>query len=62
MANRITSYFRESRDELKKVIWPNRQQTTNDTLLVISISVFVAFFLGIMDIVLNWGLQKILLR
>lgn len=60
MANRILSYFKEAREELKKVIWPNRKQTTNDTLLVIAISIFVAAFLGALDLGLNYGLEKIL--
>lgn len=62
MANHILSYFKESREELKKVIWPNRRQTTNDTILVIAISLFVAFFLGALDLGLNFGLEKLLAR
>lgn len=60
MASRYLSYFKESRDELKKVVWPSRTQTTNDTLLVIAISLLVAAFLGAIDFALNYGLQKLL--
>lgn len=57
MANRIISYFRESREELKKVLWPTRRQTVNDTLLVIAISLFVAVFLGALDFGLSYALE-----
>jgi preprotein translocase subunit SecE len=49
MANRL-SYFREAREELKKVAWPTWLETRNNTLLVLGISVFVALFLGAADI------------
>jgi len=57
VANRIISYFRESREELKKVLWPTRRQTVNDTLLVIAISLFVAVFLGALDFGLSYALE-----
>lgn len=62
MANRITSYFRESRDELKKVVWPSRKQTVNDTVLVVAISLFVAAFLGFLDLLMNYGLEKFIVK
>lgn len=62
MANRITAYFREARDELRKVVWPSRQKTLNDTLLVIVISLAVAAFLGAIDFVLNLGLRGLIER
>jgi len=60
--NRIIRYVRESRDELRKVIWPTRSETVRHTLLVIGISVFVALFLGIADWLFNKGLQYIISR
>ena len=59
MPNKITSYIRESKDELKKVVWPSRKETTKLTLLVIGISLFVAIFLGAVDFLLTIGLDKI---
>ncbi len=49
MANRL-SYFREAREELRKVAWPTWLETRNNTLLVLGISIFVAVFLGVADI------------
>lgn len=52
MANRL-SYFREAREELRKVAWPTWLETRNNTMLVIGISIFVAAFLGLADIGLS---------
>lgn len=49
MAFNLIKYLRESREELRKVSWPSRQETRNNTLLVIGISIFVAVFLGLFD-------------
>ncbi|MBI5467049.1 MAG: preprotein translocase subunit SecE [Candidatus Kerfeldbacteria bacterium] len=50
MAIRLFGYFRESREELKKVAWPTWLETRNNTLLVVGISLFVALFLGLADV------------
>ncbi len=62
MSNRTLAYFKESRDELRKVVWPTRQKTLNDTLLVIAISLVVAAFLGVIDYALNLALEQFVVR
>jgi preprotein translocase subunit SecE len=52
MLQKIREFFQEVSVELKKVSWPTRQQTVNATVVVIVVSFIVAFFLGIVDIVL----------
>ena len=52
MLQKIQDFFKEVSVELKKVSWPTRQQTMNATVVVIVVSFIVAFFLGIVDIVL----------
>ena len=52
MLQKIQEFFKEVSVELKKVSWPTRQQTINATVVVIAVSFIVAFFLGIVDIVL----------
>ncbi|MFH1207893.1 MAG: preprotein translocase subunit SecE [Patescibacteria group bacterium] len=60
MANKIINYFRESRDELKKAVWPSRKEATKLTLLVIGISLGTAAFLGALDFGLTFVLQKVI--
>jgi preprotein translocase subunit SecE len=62
MPNKITNYIKESKDELKKVVWPSRKETIKLTLLVIGISLFVAVFLGAVDFILTLSLDKIITK
>jgi preprotein translocase subunit SecE len=52
MLQKIQAFFQEVSVELKKVSWPTRQQTMSATMVVIVVSFIVAFFLGIVDVVL----------
>ena len=47
--NAIIKYLKETRAELKKVNWPSRREATNLTLIVIAVTVFMAFVLGVID-------------
>ena len=58
--NALVRYFRASRDELKKVTWPTREQVIRDTLVVIGVSVAMAAFFGAVDYGLTKGLAEIL--
>ncbi len=59
MANKLISYVKESKDELKKVIWPSRKETIKFTLLVIGVSLATAVFLGALDFGLNIVLEEV---
>ena len=50
MAN-PASFLRETKDELKKVVWPTRQEVIRLTLVVILVSLIVGVFLGGLDFV-----------
>jgi preprotein translocase subunit SecE len=58
--SKITEYLKETRTELKHVLWPTRAQTLYYTLVVIILSGLVAYFLGIFDFIFSKGLEKIL--
>src|SRR4051794_17852715 len=45
----IIQFLSEVRSELRKVVWPTRREATNLTALVVGISVFVGFLLGLVD-------------
>ncbi|MDP2637998.1 MAG: preprotein translocase subunit SecE [Candidatus Levybacteria bacterium] len=51
MATTPVSFFKEARDELKKVVWPTRQEVIRLTLVVIAVSFIVGVFLGGLDFV-----------
>ena len=58
--NRLINYIKASQQELKKVVWPTKKEVINHTLLVIGISLGVAFFLGGVDYILTLLLDIVL--
>ena len=59
--NKIVTFLKEVRLEMKKVNWPTRQETLRYTLIVIGISVAVAIFLGALDFIFTTLLNKFVL-
>jgi len=58
--NKLFSYLREAKEELEKVAWPTQKQTTRYTIVVIVISAIIALYFGIIDYLLNLGLEALL--
>jgi preprotein translocase subunit SecE len=57
---RSREFVREVLAEFRKVTWPNRQELVNSTVVVIVVTVVLAFFLGGVDIVLARVVERIL--
>ncbi|NWF78871.1 MAG: preprotein translocase subunit SecE [Chloroflexi bacterium] len=47
--NVIVRRFRETRSELRKVVWPTREETIRLTIVVITISVIIGLILFLGD-------------
>ncbi len=62
MVNRLTTYLKESVEELRKVTWPTKNETTNYTLMVIGVSLAVSVFLYLLDMVFTTGLSLLISR
>lgn len=56
----IVNYLRDTRAELKHVIWPTRSQAIWYTVGVIVVSVLVAAYLGFFDYLFTLGLAKLI--
>jgi preprotein translocase subunit SecE len=50
---------KETRIELRKVVWPTRQETIKTTGFVLIAVIIVAIFLWIVDAFFTWGVQSI---
>jgi len=57
---KIPKFFLEVKAEMKKVSWPTRQETKRNTILVISVSIVTAMFLGGLDALFAWIINKII--
>jgi preprotein translocase subunit SecE len=47
--NFVTRFLRETRSELKKVVWPSRREAINMTGIVLAVTLIVAAGLGMVD-------------
>ncbi|MBX9587647.1 MAG: preprotein translocase subunit SecE [Gammaproteobacteria bacterium] len=50
----IKEFSKESRIELRKVVWPTRQETMQSTMIVVMMVVITAILLWAIDSVLMW--------
>jgi len=57
--DKIITFFKEVRLEMKKVNWPTRKETIKYTLIIIGVSIAVAVFLGGLDFVFTAVLNKL---
>jgi len=60
--DKLINYFKEAIAEMKKVTWPTKKETYNYTLLVIGISLATAVFLGGLDYLFSFIIEKTLNR
>jgi preprotein translocase subunit SecE len=56
---RFREFLVEVWAELKKTTWPSRQEVYGTTLVVIVTVLVCAFFLWIVDLVLNAGMERV---
>ena len=56
---KVVQFFSESYAELKKVVWPSRDEVAASTRVVIVSVVLFAFVLGIVDFLLLAGIDLI---
>ena len=47
--NRLVSYFKGVRAEIKKVVWPSRRTTMNLTAIVFAVTLVMSAAMGLVD-------------
>ena len=57
--DRFLHFLRETRIELRKVVWPTREETAKTTGIIMIAVVVVAIFLWIIDAFFTWGVRSI---
>ena len=60
--NKLTTYIKESIEEMKKVTWPTKKETYHYTVIIIGISLAMAMFLGLLDYGFSEGLKAMLYK
>jgi preprotein translocase subunit SecE len=49
---KITKFFKQVKSELKKVNWPNKEEITSNTLVVLVTVIALIAFIGLIDLTL----------
>jgi preprotein translocase subunit SecE len=52
--------FREARKEIRKVVWPTRQETTQTTMIVVVVVFIMALLLWGLDSFLSWAVASLI--
>ena len=55
----LIKFFKEVRNELKKVIWPNRAQLTKSTVTVLMACLVIGIIIWVFDGFLSVGVDKL---
>lgn len=56
----IKGFFKGVKAEFKKIIWPNQEKITKQTIATVTVSVVLAAIIAVLDLVFQFGLSKIL--
>lgn len=62
MATTPANFLREVRDELKKVVWPTKDEVIRLTGVVVLVSLFVGLFLGGADFILTKLIELVVIK
>ena len=56
----LLDYARQTQIEVRKIVWPTRQETLQTTGAVVFIVVLTALFLWLLDVLLSWATRWLL--
>ena len=59
-SDRFKQWFRDLKAELKKVVWPTRQQTTKNTTIALSVTFAAAIVLWGFDSLAKLGVESLI--
>jgi len=56
----LKKFYREVKLEMKRVTWPSRQDVINTTVITVIAVFFFAFYLFVIDVALNKGIEELI--
>ena len=60
VGKRSLGFVKDARVEIRKVVWPTRQETLQTTVAVLFMVILVAIMLWLFDMLLGWSVGKLL--
>lgn len=58
----LSTYLKGANEELRKVVWPSKQETIRSTIAVILVSLGMALFFWVLDIIYSYLLSAIITK
>jgi preprotein translocase subunit SecE len=58
----MREYIVESQFEMRKVVWPTRDETIRTTIVIIIVVIILSLLLGLIDLILKWIVLDHLLK
>lgn len=58
--NELATYLKGAEEELRKVVWPTKQETVRATTVVIAMSIALAIFFWVLDKIFSVVLSYII--
>ena len=56
----FTIWCKGVKAEFKKIVWPDQKSLTKQTIAVVSVSVVLALIIKILDMVMTFGIDRLL--
>ena len=57
--NRISKFFKDVKSEMKKVVWPTKNQVVKNTLIVLAVVVIIGAVIFGLDSAFQLGLEAV---
>lgn len=57
---RVGKFFRDTKSELKKVVWPSKKQVINNTVVVLVVVLIASVLILLLDLLFGNAMQGIL--
>lgn len=57
---RVGKWFHDLRAECKKIVWPTRKQTINNSAIVLATIFVIGVFIWILDAIFNFGISTLI--
>jgi len=59
LTDRIKKFFRDYKSEIKKIVWPTKDDVFQSTGVVLIAIIFVAVVVGVLDLVFGLGVNAL---
>lgn len=54
------NFFKGLKAEFKKIVWPDKQTVTKQTIAVLAVSVALGLIIAVLDVVIGFGINFII--